>query len=189
MLSVFAEQAGSPRHSSGISSRKQQKTREQEAFQVHVQNNEGGEDTGNNLCFSPPRSCLGSSPRMRVTVNLQIQLLSPVVSSLSASPAVRAELCKPAERISLEDTGRAGCKQHLCFTAPRPPLCCSPHIHRDRAAQGSAQVPSRVPEGSSRVLKATGWACKAAGATGPQPEDQSRLFCAVAWNSCLGTDP
>lgn len=99
---------------------------------MHTQNNEGGEDSENNLCFSPPRSCRGNSSRTRVFVNLQIELLSPVLSSLSAGPAVRAELCKLAERISLEDTGRSGCKQHLCFTMSTS-LLLSPHPQGWRA--------------------------------------------------------
>lgn len=71
------------------------------------------------------------------------------------------------------------------------------HVHISAAlptstgmeGQGSAHIPCRDPEGSSRVLKASGWDCKAAEAAGPQPEDRSRLFGAVTWSCCPGTDP
>lgn len=125
MLSILAEQAGCQRHSSGISSRKQQQIWEQEPSQMHTQNNEGGEDTESNLCPELPG-------KQHQDESVCESADTALISSLSA---VRAELCKLAERISLEDTGRSGCKQHLCLTALQPPLCCSPHIHGDRGGQ------------------------------------------------------
>lgn len=135
--------------------------------------------------LSLPRSCLGNSSRTRVFVDLRIELLSPVLPSLPASPAGRAELCKLAERISLEGWLQTASPLHSTTSTS---LLLSPHP-QGWEGQGSARAPFRDPEGSCRVLKATAWGCKAAGATGPRPEDRSWLFGAVTWNSCLGTDP
>ena len=87
--------------------------------------------------------------------------------------------------------GRRGLTANSIFrsTAPHPPLCCSPHADGDGEVWDSARVPSGAPEGPSKVLKATGWDLKSAGATESQPGDQSRLFQAVTWDSRPGTDP
>lgn len=71
------------------------------------------------------------------------------------------------------------------------PLLLSPHP-QGWGGQGSAQVPSGDPVGSSRVLKAAGWDWKAVGTAGPQPEDQSQLslgILALAQTHVLSSAP
>lgn len=87
-------------------------------------------------------------------------------------PRCKSKSCAPAETPLPGGHGR----EHLCSTAPHPPLCCLPLADGDGEVWDSAQVPSGAPKGPFRVLKATGWDLKSAEATGSQPGDQSQLF-------------
>lgn len=150
---------------------------------MHTQNNEGGEDTENNLCFHRPGAA------WEAAAGPECLWICRWSSYLPCSPPrlpalLEEQSCANWQRGSPWRLQTASLLHGTTSTS----LLLSPHP-QGWGRQGSAQVPSRHPEGSCRVLMATGWGCEAAGATGGQSEDWSRLFGVVTWNSCLGTAP